>query len=95
MTIYEEMLAVADKNNLPENHILRIRANELKNVIESPGDFPSPKVFLGKYARAKIAFSEYTGKPLIEPSTAEAGTRLITFLSSMKEAAGAAKKTKG
>jgi hypothetical protein len=92
MTIYEKMLVVADKDSLPENHILRIRANELKAAIEGPSDLPSPKALLGKYARAKKAFSEYTGKPLIEPSAVEAGARLLTFLSSMKEAADAAKK---
>jgi hypothetical protein len=59
------MLDVADKDNLPEDHILRIRANELKATVEGSGDLPSPKVLLGRYARAKIAFSEYTGKPLV------------------------------
>jgi hypothetical protein len=85
MIIYEEMLAIADKDNLPEKHILRIRANELKAVIEGPGDLPSPKVFLSKYVRAKKAFSEYTGKPLMEPSALEAATRIATSLSSIKE----------
>jgi hypothetical protein len=34
MTIYEEMLTVADKDHLPENHILRVRGRELRAVIE-------------------------------------------------------------
>jgi hypothetical protein len=84
MNLYEEMLSVADKDRLPENHILRIRANELKAVIEGPGELPPVKTFMGKYARAKIAFSEYTGKPLIDPADLETSAKLIAFLSSMK-----------
>jgi hypothetical protein len=79
-SLYEEMLKLAERDNLPSNHILRIRANELKEIIEGGGEIPTPERLLGRWARAKKAYCEYTGKPLIDPVAIE----LVTFLTGQK-----------
>jgi hypothetical protein len=77
--LYEKMLELADGDKLTADHILRQRANELKEIIEGPGEI-TPKRFLGRWARARKAWCEYTGEPLVEQAVIETGTRLIQFL---------------
>jgi|LSPZ01.1.fsa_nt_gi hypothetical protein len=79
MTLYDEMLEIAERDKLPADHILRIRANELKTVFDGDG-FPEPKILVGRWARAKRAYSDYTGKPLVDPVVVETGSRLMAFL---------------
>lgn len=55
------MLEVAESNNLPDDHPLRVRATELEDLTPNC----SAKAVLGRWARAKRALSNYTGEPLI------------------------------
>ena len=55
------MLEVAESNNLPDDHPLRVRARELEDLTPEC----NPKALLGRWARAKRALSNYTGEPLI------------------------------
>jgi hypothetical protein len=42
---------------------------------------PTAKQVLGAWARAKKAYCEYTGTPLVDPVVIETGAKLITLLS--------------
>lgn len=55
------MLELAESDNLPDDHPLRVRAGELEDLTLSC----SAKAILGRYARAKRALNNYTGEPLI------------------------------
>ena len=74
-----KMIQIADRDNLPEDHTLRVKALELKNVLMS-GEFESKKL-LGAWARAKKAYCEYTDEPLVDPAAIETGAKLVALLS--------------
>ena len=54
------MRARADADDLPADHPLRVRAAELDAV-----DPENPRQLLGRWARARRTWSDYTGEPLI------------------------------
>lgn len=63
-----KMLAVANRDNLPQEHILRTLAEDFECAVK--GFFGEPKTcdvkkFMGCWARARKAWCEYTGEPLI------------------------------
>jgi hypothetical protein len=80
MTLYDAMFEIADRDKLPEDHLMRIKATELKEVVEGK-EMPTPKRLLGAWARARRAYCDYTGTPLVDPAAVETGARLMTFLS--------------
>jgi hypothetical protein len=80
MALYDEMFEIADRDKLSEDHAMRIKAAELKKAIEDK-DIPTPKRLLGAWARARKAYCNYTGIPLVDPAAVETGARLIKFLS--------------
>lgn len=64
----EKMLARADADRLPPDHRLRVRAVEFDRAAK--GYFADPqtvpvKPFFGAWARARRAWCDYTGEPLI------------------------------
>ena len=59
----EKMVRRADKDGLPEGHELRVKAKELDAAITNP-NFDARKM-LGCWARARKAWTTYTGEPLI------------------------------
>jgi len=79
MALYDDMLNIAKKDSLPSDHPLWINALELKKLVER-GGVPEAKSLLGAWARARKAYCEYTGVPLVDPVAIETGARLISFL---------------
>jgi hypothetical protein len=73
-----EIIQLADRDNLPKDHPLRIKALELRDVLN--GKMTAEKL-LGTWARARRAYCEYTGTPLIDPVAIETGSKLVSFLS--------------
>lgn len=62
------MLARADIDGLPDEHDLRIKANEFNDAAK--GFFGEPQIcdmkrFLGCWARARRAWCDYTGEALV------------------------------
>lgn len=55
------MLQLAEFDNLPKDHPLRVHAVELEDLTPNSG----AKAVLGRWARAKRALSDYSGEPLI------------------------------
>lgn len=51
----------ADLDNLPQDHELRLAANELEQACEV---FNIPKI-VGKWAKARRLWSQYSGEPLL------------------------------
>jgi hypothetical protein len=80
MALYDEMFEIADRDKLPDDHPVRVKAVGLKNVVEGK-EMPTAKRLLGAWARAKKAYCDYTGTPLVDPAAVETGSRLINFLS--------------
>lgn len=64
----ERMTKRADAHKLPPNHELRIKAKAFDEAITgfygTPQTVPVAK-FMGAWARARKAWCEYTGEPLI------------------------------
>ncbi|GAB3021423.1 hypothetical protein [Bowmanella dokdonensis] len=58
----KKMLQRANQDRLAEDHPLRIHANALAKL---DPDTATAKQVLGHWARAKKAWCEYTGEPLI------------------------------
>jgi hypothetical protein len=83
MVLYDEMLEIADRDKLSEDHPMRVKATKLKEVVEGK-EMPTPKRFLGTWARARKAYCDYTGTPLVDPAVVETGARLMKFLSDIK-----------
>jgi hypothetical protein len=83
MALYNDMFEIANRDNLPSDHPIRIKATELKEV-ESK-EMPTPKHLLGSWARARRAYCDYTGTPLVDPAAVETGAMLMTFLSGIKQ----------
>ena len=54
------MRARADADGLPADHPLRVRADEL-----DAADAENPRQLLGRWARARRAWSDYTGEDLL------------------------------
>jgi hypothetical protein len=80
MTLYDDMFEIADRDKLSDDHPLRIKAVELKEVVEGK-EMPTPKRLLGAWARARRAYCDYTGTSLVDSVAVETGARLMTFLS--------------
>lgn len=64
----EKMTARANTDHLPEDHDLRIRATAFEHAAE--GYFSNPQAvdvrkFMGCWARARRAWCDYTGEPLV------------------------------
>jgi hypothetical protein len=83
-TLYEEMFEIANRDKLPDDHPVRIKAAELKAVIEGE-EMPTPKRLLGAWARARRAYCDYTGTPLVDPAAVETGAKLMGFLSELSK----------
>jgi hypothetical protein len=83
MVLYDEMLEIAKRDNLPSDHPIRIKATELKEMVEGK-ETPTPKRLLGAWARARRAYCDYTGTPLVDPAAVETVSRLMKFLSDIK-----------
>lgn len=62
--LYFRMIERANRDNLPEGHELRVRAEQLIEIFQGPGLPPAPKI-IGVWARARRAWCEYTGEPLL------------------------------
>jgi hypothetical protein len=84
MVLHDEMFAIADRDKLSDDHPIRIKATELKEVVEGK-EMPTPKRLLGAWARARRAYCDYTGMPLVDPAAVETGARLMEFLSGFSE----------
>jgi hypothetical protein len=78
MILYDEMFEIADRDKLHGDHPMRIKATELKEVVEGKEGL-TPKRLLGAWARARRAYCDYTGVPLVDPATVETGARLVKF----------------
>lgn len=68
MSLNEQMTARADRDGLPAGHDLRLKAEAFK--VAAAGYWSDPptvsiKEFMGCWARARRAWSEYSGEPLI------------------------------
>lgn len=66
--LHERMVDIANRDQLPEDHEMRLKAAEFADACDMLSNEQrefKPKVFLGRYARAKRAISNYTGEPLI------------------------------
>jgi hypothetical protein len=64
----EKMIAVADRDGLPENHDMRKRAALLSDATTKyfgDSDEVDVKQFMGHYARARRTWCDYTGEPLV------------------------------
>lgn len=67
----KRMVLRADKDGLPPDHVLRVRARELDEATtklldgEPDPDMAKAKRSLGCWARARRAWSEYTGESLL------------------------------
>lgn len=67
----KRMVLRADRDELPSDHVLRVRARELNEAItklldgEPDPDMAKAKRALGCWARARRAWSEHTGEPLL------------------------------
>lgn len=62
------MIARADQDGLPADHPMRVKAEEFDAVAIGYYDVPQThdvKQFMGAWARARRAWSEYSGEPLI------------------------------
>ena len=62
------MVELADKHNLPDDHELRIKANEFAASFDGFVAKPqtcSVQKFMGAWARARRAWCDYTGDVLI------------------------------
>ena len=79
MALYDDMLKIADKDKLAADHPLRLKAIELKNILEA-AELPEPKRLLGAWARARKVYCEYTETPLVDSAVIETGAKLIGFL---------------
>jgi hypothetical protein len=55
------MIEVAERDRLPVDHPLRLLAKEFNEAVES-GD---SRRLLGSWAKARRAWCDYTGEPLI------------------------------
>lgn len=55
-----KMRARADADGLPADHPLRVRADEL-----DAADVSNTRQLLGRWARARRAWSDYTGEELL------------------------------
>jgi len=55
------MVSRAEADGLPPEHQVRVRAEELEQL--APDD--DAKRILGRWARARRAWSDYTGEPLL------------------------------
>lgn len=62
--LHYRMVERANRDNLPESHPLRVRAAELLEIFQGPGLPPTPKI-VGAWARARRAWCEYAGEPLL------------------------------
>jgi len=54
-----KMIALADRDKLPADHLMRIRAEELERVSLDA------RLLLGAWARARRVYCDYTGEPLV------------------------------
>jgi hypothetical protein len=79
MALYDEMFEIADRDKLPGDHPMRIKAAELKEAVGGK-EMPTPKHLLGAWARARRAYCDYTGTPLVGPAATETVERLVKFL---------------
>lgn len=65
----EKMIQRADRDGLAPDHVLRVRAKELQDIenefLSASHDEGKAKRMLGAWARARRAWSEYTGEPLL------------------------------
>jgi hypothetical protein len=61
----ERMVARADADGLPADHILRIRAAQFEKWIDVEAPGWSAANFVGAWARARRAWCDYTGDSLI------------------------------
>ncbi len=64
----EKMMNIAKRDSLPDDHELVTKAKEFEDAALGYTAEPqtcSVKKFLGCWARAKKAYSKYTGEPLI------------------------------
>lgn len=67
-TLSDAMVAKADECGLPPHHDLRVLArqfNEAANGFYSDHQTHTQKQFLGAWARARRAWCDFTGEPLI------------------------------
>jgi hypothetical protein len=83
MTLYDEMFGIADRDKLPGDPPVRIKAMELKETIDGK-ETPTPQRFLGAWARAKRAYCDYTGTFLVNSAVTDIGAELVNFLISGK-----------
>jgi hypothetical protein len=64
----QKMFALCERDNLPPDHALRVRAEEFdeatKGYVAVPQTVPVAK-FMGAWARARRAWCAYTGEPLV------------------------------
>lgn len=60
----KKMLAIADRDNLPVDHEMRLRAKEFDESVNYYGDGAAKKL-LGAWVRARKAYCRYTGEPLL------------------------------
>ena len=78
--LFDEMIQIATRDKLASDHPMRIKAMELKKLVEGNG-MPEAKPLLGAWARARRAYCEYTKTPLVDEAVIETGAKLIKFLS--------------
>jgi len=61
----KKMVSRADADGLPNNHNLRTLAAELDNAPPLDGSVEAIKSLLGRWARARRAWCDYTGEDLV------------------------------
>lgn len=61
--LWTRMIERADADSLPESHPLRLRAKEFQESVENPD--VTARTMLGRWARARRVWCEYTGEALL------------------------------
>lgn len=64
----KRMIERADKDNLPHDHVVRLAAKDFEDSAAGYWSEPQSKTvkqFLGAWARAKMAWRDYTGEQLL------------------------------
>ena len=82
MSLPDEMIQIADRDRLPDDHPMRIKAIELNGVLAGEA---SAKSVVGAWARARKVYCEYIGEPLVSDVAVETGAKLINALSGISK----------
>ena len=64
-TLPAKMVEIADRDGLPVNHLMRIRAAELEARLDCEAPGWTAQNMIGAWARAHHVWSDYTGELML------------------------------